>query len=81
MVISSPMRPVTASTGEHTELEKSSSARLMPDTVDDSRIPVELNAVNGEELIKLEQAATKAQARFRGYLVILLILINFSFLC
>ncbi|XP_076954368.1 protein IQ-DOMAIN 31-like [Bidens hawaiensis] len=68
MVISSPMRPVTASSGEHTELEKSSSASLMPDTVDDSRIPVELNAVNGEELIKLEQAATKAQAAFRGYM-------------
>ncbi|XP_076901691.1 protein IQ-DOMAIN 31-like [Bidens hawaiensis] len=68
MVISSPVRPVTASSGEHTELEKSSSASLMPDTVDDSRIPVELNAVNSEELIKLEKAATKAQARFRGLL-------------
>ncbi|KAJ0551164.1 putative IQ motif, EF-hand binding protein [Helianthus annuus] len=69
MVISSPVRPVTSSIGERTELEKSSSASLMPDTAEDSRINVESNASNGgEDKIKLEQAVTKAQAAFRGYL-------------
>lgn len=76
MVISSPVRPVIASSEEHIELEKTSSANLMPDTAEDLRSPVEFNAANGEELIRLEQAATKAQAAFRGYLVILLSLIN-----
>ncbi|XP_071735053.1 protein IQ-DOMAIN 31-like [Rutidosis leptorrhynchoides] len=61
MVISSPVRPVIASSEEHIELEKSSSANLLPDTT-------EYVAASGEELIKLEQAATKAQAAFRGYL-------------
>ncbi|KAI7731139.1 hypothetical protein M8C21_006547 [Ambrosia artemisiifolia] len=68
MVISSPVRPVTSSVGEHTELEKSSSASLMPDTAEDSIIPAESNASNGEDKVKLEQAVTKAQAAFRGYL-------------
>ncbi|XP_076955692.1 protein IQ-DOMAIN 31-like [Bidens hawaiensis] len=68
MVISSPVRPVIISSGERTELEKSSSASLMPDAAEDVRNPVELNAVSGEELIKLEQAARKVQAVFRGYL-------------
>ncbi|XP_076936108.1 protein IQ-DOMAIN 30-like [Bidens hawaiensis] len=68
MVISSPVRPVIISSGERTELEKSSSASLMPDAAEDVRNPVELNAVIGEELIKLEQAARKVQAVFRGYL-------------
>ncbi|KAK1410157.1 hypothetical protein QVD17_36692 [Tagetes erecta] len=68
MVISSPVRPVIVSSGERTELEKSSSASLMPDTAEDLRNPIESNAVNGEELIKLEQAARKVQAVFRGYL-------------
>lgn len=77
MVISSPVRPVIAPSEEHTELEKSSSASLIPDSAEDSIIPMELDASNGEELVVLEQAATKAQAAFRGYLVILLCLINF----
>lgn len=68
MVISSPVRPVIASGEEHTTLEKSSSGNLVPDTADVQRSTVELYAANGEELIKLEQAATKAQAAFRGYL-------------
>ncbi|KAI3808675.1 hypothetical protein L1987_24633 [Smallanthus sonchifolius] len=68
MVISSPVRPVIASSGERTELENSSSASLMPDTTENSIIHMELNALNDEELIRLEQAATKAQAAFRGYL-------------
>ncbi|KVI09147.1 hypothetical protein Ccrd_012498, partial [Cynara cardunculus var. scolymus] len=68
MVISSPVRPVLNSSGEQTELEKSSSANLVPDTAEHVRSPIELNAADGEELIKLEQAATKAQAAFRGYL-------------
>ncbi|KAI3799148.1 hypothetical protein L1987_34438 [Smallanthus sonchifolius] len=68
MVISSPVRPVIISSGERTELEKSSSASLMPDTTEDLRNPNEFNAVNGEELVRLEQAARKVQASFRGYL-------------
>ncbi|KAI3704752.1 hypothetical protein L1987_74979 [Smallanthus sonchifolius] len=68
MVISSPVRPVIASSGERTESDKSPSASLMPDTAEDSIIHMELNALNDEELIRLEQAATKAQAAFRGYL-------------
>ncbi|KAJ9540564.1 hypothetical protein OSB04_027070 [Centaurea solstitialis] len=70
MVISSPVRPVLDSSAEHTELEleKSSSASLMPDTAEHITSPIESNAADGEELIKLEQAATKAQAAFRGYL-------------
>jgi len=70
MVISSPVRPVLDSSAQHTELEKSSSANLMPDTAEHITSPIELNAADNEELIKLEQAATKAQAAFRGYLVI-----------
>ncbi|KAJ0841088.1 putative IQ motif, EF-hand binding protein [Helianthus annuus] len=68
MVISSPVRPVIVSSGERTELEKSSSASLMPDTTEDLRNPMDLTAVNGDELIRLEQAARKVQATFRGYL-------------
>ncbi|KAL8193495.1 hypothetical protein R6Q57_026630 [Mikania cordata] len=68
MVISSPVRPVIVSSGEHTELEKSSSASLMPDTAENLRNPMELNTVTGEELIRLQQAARKVQAAFRGYL-------------
>lgn len=68
MVISSPVRPVIASSGEHTELVKSSSANLMPDSAEDQETPIEFTAPTGEELIKLEKAATKAQAAFRGYL-------------
>ncbi|MFS7930994.1 hypothetical protein Hanom_Chr04g00350801 [Helianthus anomalus] len=79
MVTSSPVCPVTSSIGERTKLEKSSSASLMPDTAEDLRINAESNASNGEDKIKLEQAATKAQAAFRGYLVILLSLIYLFF--
>ncbi|KAK1440813.1 hypothetical protein QVD17_06645 [Tagetes erecta] len=68
MVISSPVRPVIAPSGEQTELEKSSSASLIPDSAEDSIIRMESNASNGVELAELEQAATKAQAAFRGYL-------------
>ncbi|KAL8210973.1 hypothetical protein R6Q57_005410 [Mikania cordata] len=68
MVISSPVPPVIASSGEHTELERSSSASIRPYTAKDLRIPLELNASSGEELISLGKAATKVQAAFRGYL-------------
>nr|XP_043632270.1 protein IQ-DOMAIN 31-like [Erigeron canadensis]XP_043632271.1 protein IQ-DOMAIN 31-like [Erigeron canadensis] len=68
MVISSPVRPVIASSGENTEMENNSSVNLMPDTAEHIGSPVDLNPVSGEELIRLEQAATKAQAAFRGYL-------------
>lgn len=81
MVISSPVPPAIISSGEDTELEKSSSANLRPDTSEDLRSPMEFNVASGEELIKLEQAATKAQAAFRGYLVILLSLFNAFVTC
>ncbi|KAL8240724.1 hypothetical protein R6Q59_014079 [Mikania micrantha] len=69
MVISSPVPPVIASSGgEHTELERSSSASIRPYTAKDLRIPLELNASSGEELISLGNAASKVQAAFRGYL-------------
>ncbi|KAI3520835.1 hypothetical protein L1887_10287 [Cichorium endivia] len=67
MIISSPVRPVIDSS-EHTELEKSSSANLTTDTPENLTSPMDLTAITGDELIKLEQAATKAQAAFRGYL-------------
>ncbi|CAH1428843.1 unnamed protein product [Lactuca virosa] len=51
-----------------TELEKSSRANLITDTPENVTSPMDLTAITGEELIKLEQAATKAQAAFRGYL-------------
>lgn len=68
MVISSPVRPVIDSNEEHTELEKSSSANLITETPENLTSTMDLTAITGEELIKLEQAATKAQAAFRGYL-------------
>ncbi|CAH1450937.1 unnamed protein product [Lactuca virosa] len=55
-VISTPVCHVSNINGEQSQLEKSSSANL-------------LNATNDDDLIRLEQAATKAQAAFRGYLV------------
>ncbi|XP_023772944.1 protein IQ-DOMAIN 31 [Lactuca sativa] len=67
MIISSPVRPVIDSS-DHTELEKSSSANLITDTPENLTSHMDLTAITGEELIKLEQAATKAQAAFRGYL-------------
>ncbi|KAJ0754439.1 putative IQ motif, EF-hand binding protein [Helianthus annuus] len=65
MVISSPVRHVINASGEHTQLEKSSSANLMHDN---PRNTIGFTAANDDELIRLEQAATKAQAAFRGYL-------------
>lgn len=69
MSISSPVHHVINVSGEHTQLDKSSSANLMHDTSENLRNTVGFNAENDGELIKLEQAATKAQAAFRGYLV------------
>ncbi|XP_023758340.1 protein IQ-DOMAIN 31 isoform X1 [Lactuca sativa] len=56
-IISTPVCYVSNINGEESELEKnsSSSGNL-------------INAANDDELIRLEQAATKAQAAFRGYL-------------
>ncbi|KAL9994822.1 putative IQ motif, EF-hand binding protein [Helianthus debilis subsp. tardiflorus] len=65
MAISSPVRHVINASGEHTQLEKSSSANLMHDN---PRNTIGFTAANDDELIRLEQAATKAQAAFRGYL-------------
>lgn len=67
MIISSPVRPVIDS-NDHTELENSSSANLITDTPENPTTPIDLTAMTAEDLIKLEQAATKAQAAFRGYL-------------
>jgi len=64
MTISSPVRHVINVSGEHTLLGKSSSANLIHDTSESLR-----NTANDGELIRLEKAATKAQAAFRGYLV------------
>lgn len=68
MVISSPVGHVINASGEHTQLEKSSSANLMHDTAENVGSTMGLNVANEEELIRLGQAATKAQAAFRGYL-------------
>ncbi|KAI3500787.1 hypothetical protein L1887_36612 [Cichorium endivia] len=54
-IIPSPACHVSNINGENTQLEKNSIASL-------------INAANDDELIKLEQAATKVQAAFRGYL-------------
>ncbi|XP_071731080.1 protein IQ-DOMAIN 30-like [Rutidosis leptorrhynchoides] len=67
-VISSPVRHVVNVSGGHTQLEKSTSANLMHDTVENVRNTFGLHATSAGELIRLEQAATKAQAAFRGYL-------------
>lgn len=55
-VMSTPVCHISNINGEQSQLEKSSSANL-------------LNVANDDDLIRLEQAATKAQAAFRGYLV------------
>ncbi|KAK9067235.1 hypothetical protein SSX86_014561 [Deinandra increscens subsp. villosa] len=68
MEISSPVRHVINESGEHTHFEKSSSAILMHDISENVRNTKGFNAANEVELIRLEQAATKAQAAFRGYL-------------
>ncbi|KAI3784813.1 hypothetical protein L1987_43918 [Smallanthus sonchifolius] len=68
MVISSPVRHIINVNGEQTQLEKRCSANLMHDTAENLRNTVGFNAANDDELIRLEQAATKAQAAFRGYL-------------
>lgn len=68
-VITSPVRHVINLSGENTQLEKSSSANLINDTAENVRNTMGLNAANDDELIRLDQAATKAQAAFRGYLV------------
>ncbi|CAI9283223.1 unnamed protein product [Lactuca saligna] len=56
-IISTPVCHVSNINGEESQLEKnsSSSGNL-------------INAANDDELIRLEQAATKTQAAFRGYL-------------
>ncbi|KAK9067234.1 hypothetical protein SSX86_014560 [Deinandra increscens subsp. villosa] len=68
MEISSPVRHVINASGEHTHLEKSSSANLMQDVSENVRNTKGFNAVNDVDLFRLEQAATKAQAAFRGFL-------------
>lgn len=68
MVISSPVPPVMHTGGERTELEKTASANLTSDTFEVVRSTVGMNTANEDELINREQAATKAQAAFRGYL-------------
>nr|XP_043615299.1 protein IQ-DOMAIN 31-like isoform X2 [Erigeron canadensis] len=67
-VISSPVHHVISFSSGNTQLEKSSSANLMHDTADNIRSNLGLDAASDDELIRLEQAATKAQAAFRGYL-------------
>lgn len=69
VVISSPVCPVIDVSGEHTQLEKSSSANLTDDTAENVRSTMWLNNADDDEFIRLEKAATKAQAAFRGYLV------------
>ncbi|GJV55817.1 protein IQ-DOMAIN 31 [Tanacetum coccineum] len=66
MVISSPVGHVIDVSCEHKQLEKSSSFNF--DTAENVRSTMGLDVANEEELIRLGQAATKAQAAFRGYL-------------
>ncbi|KAM0055503.1 putative IQ motif, EF-hand binding protein [Helianthus debilis subsp. tardiflorus] len=68
MVISSPVPHVMHANGEHTELEKTTSTNLTSDTVEVVRSNLALNTANEDEVIRLEQAATMAQAACRGYL-------------
>ncbi|CAI9277000.1 unnamed protein product [Lactuca saligna] len=68
MVISSPVPLVMHVSEEHTEVEKTSSVNLMNSTSEVARSTTVLNTENGDESIRLEQAAIKAQAAFRGYL-------------
>ncbi|KAL8251269.1 hypothetical protein R6Q59_034962 [Mikania micrantha] len=68
MVISSPVRHVINVSKDHAQEERSSSANLMHNTNEILRNTIGFNAANDEELFRLEQAATKAQAAFRGYL-------------
>lgn len=70
MVISSSVPLVTHPSEEHTELEKTSSVNLTNSTSEVARSTTVLNTENEDESIRLEQAAIKAQAAFRGYLVI-----------
>lgn len=70
MVISSPVPLVMRVSEEHTELEKTSSVNLTNSTSEVARSTTVLNTENEDESIRLEQAAIKAQAAFRGYLVI-----------
>ncbi|PWA87709.1 hypothetical protein CTI12_AA126200 [Artemisia annua] len=69
MVISSPVPPVLHQAGgERTELEKTPSDNLTSDTIEVVRTAMGLNTPNEDEAIRLEQAATIAQAAFRGYM-------------
>lgn len=68
MVISSPVPLVMHTSRERTDLENTSSANLTSDTIEAVTSTVGLNTANEDELIKLEQAAIKAQTAFRGYL-------------
>ncbi|KAL7609322.1 hypothetical protein Lser_V15G13060 [Lactuca serriola] len=68
MVISSPVPLVMRVSEEHTELEKTSSVNLTNSTSEVARSTTVLNTENEDESIRLEQAAIKAQAAFRGYL-------------
>ncbi|KAM7508052.1 hypothetical protein LguiA_018505 [Lonicera macranthoides] len=75
-VILDQTRQTTGIRGEHNELERGTSANLpcgvdvvLPGTLGvDGNVTMVPNPANDAELTKLEQAATKAQAAFRGYL-------------
>lgn len=76
-VISVPAPNTTDRNGGNLVLESATTDNLPPE-VDlssgnqdvDAKENVELGLPTNTEIIKLEQAATKAQAAFRGYLVI-----------
>lgn len=76
-VISNLPPQTTYRSDENTELERGISASLSFDAVSlpanqgaDTEGVVVLNSANNAELIRQDQAATKAQAAVRGYLVI-----------
>lgn len=75
-VISDPLPQTTDIRSEHIEIEKGSTANLPRGTVAilpeiqgaDGKANTGSNSANKAELNRLEQAASKAQAAFRGYL-------------
>lgn len=78
-VISDLPPQTTYRSDENTELERGISANLSCDAVllpgiqgTDTEGVMVLNSANNSEIIRQEQAATKAQAAVRGYLVICL---------
>ncbi|XP_071709984.1 protein IQ-DOMAIN 29-like [Rutidosis leptorrhynchoides] len=65
-VISSPVRHVINVSRGHTQLEKCTRVKLMHDTADNVRNMLGLDSANDDEIIRLEQAATKVQAAIKG---------------